>query len=62
MEGGRDSYSWCICVGRHGYGGLGGGRDGGWLGGGRDGGGGRQACRKKLGGVGSMLEKARRGR
>ena len=28
VEGGRVSHSWCICAVSHGYGGLGGGRDG----------------------------------
>ena len=29
MEGERASYSWCVCVVRHGYGGLGEGMNGG---------------------------------
>ena len=37
-EGGRVSHSLCLCVVSHGYGGLGGGRDGG---------GGWYACRTK---------------
>ena len=28
VEGGRISYSWCMCVGNHGYHGFGGGMDG----------------------------------
>ena len=38
VEGGRVSQGWCMCVVSHGYGGLGGGRDGG---------GGRYACGTK---------------
>ena len=30
VEGGRVSHSWCTCVVGRGYGGLSGGRDGGW--------------------------------
>ena len=41
VEGGQVSHIWCIGVVSHGYGGLGGGRDGG---------GGWYACRTKLGG------------
>ena len=29
IEGGQLIHSWCMCVVSHGYGGLGGGRDGG---------------------------------
>ena len=44
-EGGQDSYSWCMCVGSHGYCGLVGGRDGG---------GGWYSCETKPVGVGPM--------
>ena len=45
VEGGRVSHSWCLCIVNHGYGGLGGGRDGcgGWY-----------VCGTKPGGVRCM--------
>ena len=42
VEGGQDGHRWYMCVIGHGYGGLGGGRDGG---------GGWYACKTKPGGL-----------
>ena len=39
MEGGRVSYSWCVCLVGHRYGGMGGGRNGA---------GGYHACGRKI--------------